>query len=67
MQTQTNEKSAKLFSGITGELKKVTWPTRKQAAYLTTVVFVISLIVGAYVGIIDLLMAKVLAVITSIR
>ncbi len=48
------------ISQMRAELKKVTWPTRAQAAQLTATVFIISLIVALYVGIIDFLMAKVL-------
>lgn len=46
------------------ELKKVSWPTRKQTIRLTLVVIVMSLIIGAYIGIIDVLLAKVLELLT---
>lgn len=36
------------------ELEKVSWPTPKQTLRLTLVVIVVSLIVGLYVGGIDL-------------
>ena len=36
---------------VVGELKKVTWPTRKEAGRLTLAVFAICLIVGVYLGI----------------
>lgn len=39
---------------IISELKKVTWPTRDETAYLTMVVVVISIIVGTALGIIDI-------------
>lgn len=45
-------------NGILEELKKVTWPTRKETIRLTTVVILISLIIGVYIGIIDVVMAK---------
>lgn len=48
------------IAGIKDDLNSVTWPTRQQAIRLTLIVFVISLIVGAYVGIIDILMGKIL-------
>jgi preprotein translocase subunit SecE len=53
------------FVEVFEELKKVNWPTREQTIRLTLVVFIISLIVGAYVGIIDVLLAKVLEIITK--
>ncbi len=56
-----------LVTDILGELRKVTWPTRKETIRLTTIVIVISLIIGVYIGIIDILLAKVLEVISKTR
>jgi preprotein translocase subunit SecE len=39
---------------IIAELKKVTWPTRDETAYLTTVVIIVALTVGAMLGVIDI-------------
>ena len=50
---------------IIAELKSVTWPTREQATRLTMVIIIICLIVGAYIGIIDALLAKVLEILTK--
>lgn len=47
------------------EMKKVTWPTRAETIRLTIVVIVISLIIGLYLGIIDVLLAKILSVLTN--
>jgi preprotein translocase subunit SecE len=46
---------------VVEELKRVSWPTKKETIRLTTVVILISLIIGLYIGIIDVLLAKVLA------
>lgn len=54
-------------SDVASELRKVTWPTRKETIRLTAIVIVISLIIGAYIGIIDILLAKALEVITKSR
>jgi len=54
-------------SGIIEELKKVTWPTKKETIRLTSIVIVISLIIGVYVGIIDVLLAKLLEGIAKYR
>jgi preprotein translocase subunit SecE len=35
------------------ELKKVSWPTREQVRNLTILVFVVSLVVGAYISALD--------------
>ena len=52
---------------IRDELKKVTWPSRQTTIRLTLVVIVISLIIGAYIGIIDVILAKVLELVTKAR
>jgi preprotein translocase SecE subunit len=38
---------------IWSELKKVTWPTREETAYLTMVVAIVALSVGALLGGVD--------------
>ena len=38
---------------IWSELRKVTWPTREETAYLTMVVIVVAIIVGIALGVID--------------
>lgn len=47
------------------ELKKVTWPTREQVVAGTVVVFVIVLIVSIYIGIMDYIFSKLIALITT--
>jgi preprotein translocase subunit SecE len=37
------------------ELKKVSWPTRKELTGATTLVIVVSIIAGVFLGILDLL------------
>jgi preprotein translocase subunit SecE len=54
-------------SDIIEELKKVTWPTKKETIRLTSVVILLSLIIGIYIGIIDVLLAKGLEVLTKMR
>ena len=39
---------------IVSELKKVTWPTRDETVYLTTVVIVVAVLVGTLLGGIDI-------------
>lgn len=56
------------FTGdIIEELKKVTWPGREETIRLTTVVIVISLIIALYIGIIDILLAHGLELLTKYR
>ena len=61
------EKKPKIFSDVVEELKKVTWPTKKETIRLTLVVIFISLIVGLYVGIIDVFLAKLLELLTKTK
>ncbi len=45
------------------ELKKVVWPSRAEVIRLTTVVIIVSAIVGFYIGGIDFLLTKFLSLI----
>ena len=51
--------------GLVEELKRVQWPTKAETVRLTTIVVVISLIIGAYIGIIDVGLAKILEIIAK--
>jgi len=44
----------RFFGGITAELKKVTWLSRREAAYLTGVVLIMTVIAGLALGFLDL-------------
>jgi preprotein translocase subunit SecE len=41
------------FEDVWSELKKVTWPSRDETVYLTTVVIIVALTVGAMLGGVD--------------
>ena len=43
------------------ELKQVSWPSRQQTIKLTVIVITISLVVGAYVGLLDMSFTKILS------
>ncbi len=45
------------------ELKKVVWPTRDEVIRLTSVVIVVSLIVGIYLGGLDYILTNLLTLI----
>jgi len=51
-------KAVQFVSQAKAELKKVTWPTRKQTLASTGVVMVIVAVMALYLGIIDLILAK---------
>ncbi len=44
----------KIVGDIIAELKKVTWLTRREAAYLTFLVLVVAVVVGIILGSADL-------------
>ena len=43
-----------LFKDIYDELKKVTWPSRREGFRLTIMVIIVCLVVGIFLGAIDL-------------
>ncbi|MCR4326562.1 MAG: preprotein translocase subunit SecE [Candidatus Roizmanbacteria bacterium] len=55
-----------IFDNILQEIKKVEWPTRKEALHLTLVVVILSLIIGIYVGVLDVAFAKLFETILRI-
>ena len=46
-----------------GELRKVNWPTRKEATNLTIVVIIVLIAMGAFLGVLDLLFTRLFALI----
>lgn len=46
--------------GVVAELKKITWPSRKETLDLTAAVVIISLIIAGFVGIIDFSLTRLL-------
>ena len=56
---------AKFFTEVKSELTKVTWPTKDQVIRLTTVVIVISLAVGLFIGGLDFIFTKTVELIVK--
>ena len=55
-QTVAKRRGFRLFrylGEIINELRKVVWLTRREAAYLTVMVLIVSIIVGIFLGAID--------------
>lgn len=48
-----------------GELKHVSWPTRKQAIAFTVLVILISIAVSLFLGVFDALFSEMLKLIVS--
>lgn len=48
------------FKEVRFEISKVVWPKREEVVKLTAIVFIISAIVGGYIGGLDFLFTKLL-------
>ena len=58
-------RSADYIREVQMELKKVTWPTRKQTAGTTLVVIILVFIVAAFLGIFDYGLSKLVEVVLT--
>ncbi|MCF8721754.1 preprotein translocase subunit SecE [Nitrospina gracilis] len=52
-------KSKEFLSGVKAEVKKVTWPARKEAVGGTMVVFVVVAFIGLFLWIVDTILSKI--------
>jgi preprotein translocase subunit SecE len=53
----------KFFGEVVSELKRVTWPSRQEVTRLTLLVIAVSLAIGAVLGVLDLLFARLLDIV----
>ena len=53
------------FDEVWSELRKVSWPTREHVRNLTVLVFVISLVVGLYITILDTIFQGVIGLLAG--
>lgn len=53
------------FSEVKVEMSHVTWPKREEVIKLTLIVFILSALVGTYVGGLDYLFTKALELVVS--
>lgn len=56
-------KAKNFLSDVQAELKKVTWPARKDTISTTWVVVAIIILISFYLGICDFILAKLIRVI----
>ena len=54
------------FKETTGELRKVTWPTREEALALTRIVLIVTIIMSAILGILDFIFARLVGLLVNI-
>ena len=57
------EKIKVFFQEVSVELKKVSWPTRQQTVSATLVVITVAFIVAFFLGIVDVVLARVVGAI----
>ncbi|MDO4219282.1 MAG: preprotein translocase subunit SecE [Synergistaceae bacterium] len=53
------ESILRYFKEAKAELRRVTWPTKKQLWYSTLVVVIVTLLAAAYLGLVDLLLTAI--------
>ena len=54
----SNIAPGRFLKEVVAELKKVTWPTREETIKLTVIVIVISILFGAFIGVLDALFVR---------
>ncbi|MEA1969335.1 MAG: preprotein translocase subunit SecE [Thermodesulfobacteriota bacterium] len=59
------QKGMQFFREVRIELKKVTWPTRKQTAGSTVVVIILVFILSAFLGVVDFGLSKLVQVVLA--
>ena len=52
-------KAIQFLSEVKSEVKKVTWPSKKEAMAGTAVVLMVVLIMAIFLGVVDLLLSKI--------
>jgi preprotein translocase subunit SecE len=57
------EKIKVFFQEVSVELRKVSWPTRQQTVSATLVVITVSFIVAFFLGIVDIVLARIVGAI----
>ena len=50
---QAGNRFTRFFTGIWSELKKVVWLSRREVAYLTMIVLIVSIAAGVVLGLFD--------------
>ena len=59
------QKGIQFLREVRVELKKVTWPSRKQTAGSTVVVIVLVFILGAFLGLVDISLSKLVQIVLA--
>ena len=59
-------KAIQFLLEVRGEVKKVTWPSKKEAMGGTAVVLVVVLIMAVFLGLIDVLLSKIVEALLNV-
>ena len=59
-------KAIQFLSEVKSEVKKVTWPSKKEAMGGTAVVLVVVFIMALFLGLVDVLLSKIVEVIFDV-
>jgi len=65
VKTKKEKGIARWWHETTGELRKVTWPTRKEAWQMTKIVLLVMLLIGSLLAILDSGFTKLISFILS--
>lgn len=60
------QRLAKFWRESVGELRKVSWPTPKEAWELTKIVLIVTLIMSALLGIMDFVFSRLIGLLVTI-
>ena len=63
--TKPENRIVRYFKDTRGELRKVTWPTRRQATNLSLIVLAVTVVMAIFLGAVDLLFATIIRLIVS--
>jgi preprotein translocase subunit SecE len=63
--TKKENAIARWWRETTGELRKVTWPTKKEAWQTTKVVLLVIVLVGSLLAVLDSVFTRLIALILS--
>lgn len=59
------EKVKQFYTEVRIELKKISWPSRKETVASTSVVLIIVLIISFYLGVADMVLSRLIRIILS--
>ena len=59
-------KAIQFLLEVRGEVKKVTWPSKKEAMGGTAVVLVVVLIMAVFLGLVDVLLTKIVEALLNV-